>query len=556
MAQHAFGDNGAYTVTVTIADDDGGTSVQSFTATIANAAPSLAALADQSAAEGASLSLQGVNFTDPGLLDTHSATVDWGDGTTEAATISSKALSAQHAYGDNGAYAVTVTVADDDGGTSVKTFTATIGNVAPALSDLAGQSASEGALISLQGATFTDPGFLDTHSATVNWGDGATESATVSSKAVLAQHAYGDNGAYTVTVTVADDDGGRSVKTFTAAVANVAPELAALADQTTAEGSLISLQGATFTDPGTLDSHTATVNWGDGTTETATISTKTVLAQHAYGDNGAYTVTVTVKDDDGGTHARSFTATVANVPPSLSALADQSAAEGSIVSLQGAAFTDPGFLDTHTAAVNWGDGTTESATISSKTVSAHHAYGDNGAYTVTVTLADDDGATDARSFTATVANVAPALAALADQSGAEGSTFSLQNATFTDAGTLDSHAATVDWGDGTTASATITNKTVSARHAYGDNGTYTAVVTVKDDDGASASSTFKVTVANVAPTLAALPNLDTIEGAFVQLPPSTYTDLGYLDTHTATIDWGDGTSAPLGDIVLTRTAGR
>ena len=27
----------------------------------------------------------------------------------------------------------------------------------------------------------------------------------------------------------------------------------------------------------------------------------------------------------------------------------------------------------------------------------------------------------------------------------------------------------------------------------------------------------------------------------VHLPPATFTDVGVLDTHTASIDWGDGT---------------
>ena len=49
----------------------------------------------------------------------------------------------------------------------------------------------------------------------------------------------------------------------------------------------------------------------------------------------------------------------------------------------------------------------------------------------------------------TVSNVAPVVNAGADQTAAEGATVSLAPATFTDAGTRDTHTATIDWGDGT-----------------------------------------------------------------------------------------------------------
>ncbi|TPW18146.1 MAG: Uncharacterized protein FD129_83, partial [bacterium] len=541
-ASHSYRDNGSYAVTVTVKDDEGGTSAQGFTATVSNVAPALAALADQNAAEGSLLALQGAAFTDPGFLDSHTATVDWGDGTTQAAVISSKTVLSQHAYGDNGAYTVTVTITDDDGGASTQAFTATVGNVAPSLAALTNQTADEGSPLSLQGASFTDPGFLDSHTATVDWGDGTTVPATTSSKAVQAQHTYGDNGAYTVTVTVNDDDAGTSVRSFTATVNNVRPNLAVLADQSANEGSPVNLLGATFTDAGLLDTHTATVDWGDGTSEAAPVSSKTVQAQHTYGDNGAYAVTVTVSDDDGGTSSRSFTATIANVAPTLAALVNQNAAEGSIVSLQGAQFSDPGFLDSHTATVNWGDGTTQVAAISSKTISAEHTYGDDGAYTVTVTVADDDGGTAARNFTATVSNVAPTLAALADRSAAEGTVVNLQGATFTDPGFLDTHSANVDWGDGTSKAAVISSQTVNASHSYGDNGSYAVTVTVTDDEGGTSAQGFTVTVSNVAPTLAALAGQNAAEGSPVSLQGAAFTDPGFIDSHTATVDWGDGTS--------------
>jgi Ca2+-binding RTX toxin-like protein len=69
------------------------------------------------------------------------------------------------------------------------------------------------------------------------------------------------------------------------------------------------------------------------------------------------------------------------------------AAEGQPVTVSGT-FTDVGVQDTHTALINWGDGTTSFATISesggSGTLSASHTYAVGGIYPITVKLTDDD----------------------------------------------------------------------------------------------------------------------------------------------------------------------
>ena len=61
---------------------------------------------------------------------------------------------------------------------------------------------------------------------------------------------------------------------------------------------------AAFSDPGRLDTHTAFVRWGDGTQSAARVSERdgigAAVADHQYATNGPYTVTITVRDDDGG----------------------------------------------------------------------------------------------------------------------------------------------------------------------------------------------------------------------------------------------------------------
>jgi tetratricopeptide (TPR) repeat protein len=64
--------------------------------------------------------------------------------------------------------------------------------------------------------SFSDAGVADTHSATINWGDGnVTDLGAVNqSEAMTATHAYLAAGTYTITLTVTDDDGGAGAATF------------------------------------------------------------------------------------------------------------------------------------------------------------------------------------------------------------------------------------------------------------------------------------------------------------------------------------------------------
>ena len=61
-------------------------------------------------------------------------------------------------------------------------------------------------------------------------------------------------------------------------------------------------------DPGTLDTETCSIDWGDGATDTLFVGTlRECTAPHTYAAAGSYTVTVTVGDKDGGTGSDSTT---------------------------------------------------------------------------------------------------------------------------------------------------------------------------------------------------------------------------------------------------------
>jgi len=272
----------------------------------------------------------------------------------------------------------------------------------------------EGSVITLDASGSSDP---DGTIVLYEWdldNDGAYDDATTVSVDIV----FDDNDSFTVGLRVADDLGESDTDTVGVTVFNVAPSVEAGPDQTNYQDAVFSLAPATFADPGVGDSHTATIDWGDGTVEAGTVSESdgsgTVSGSHTYVDDGTYTVEVCVTDDDGGTGCDTFQVVVLNVPPSVEAGPDQTVDEGGTLSLAPATFMDPDVEDTHTATIDWGDDSpVEAGTVSesdgSGTASGSHVYGDNGTYNVTVTVCDDDGGCGEDSFTVIVNNVVPAV---------------------------------------------------------------------------------------------------------------------------------------------------
>jgi hypothetical protein len=83
---------------------------------VPNAPPVVtAAFSSGTVACGASNATLNVSFTDPDLADTHSAVIDWGDGSSETIDPATSPLSLPHTYVAAGAYTATVTVTDNFG---------------------------------------------------------------------------------------------------------------------------------------------------------------------------------------------------------------------------------------------------------------------------------------------------------------------------------------------------------------------------------------------------------------------------------------------------------
>jgi len=98
-------------------------------------------------------------------------------------------LTAERDYPEDGDYPVTLTVIDTAGSTASHTITVTVTNVAPTVLTATDVTGVEGSAVQFV-ATFTDPGVLDTHSALIDWGDGATSVGMVSGSSLRPQISF------------------------------------------------------------------------------------------------------------------------------------------------------------------------------------------------------------------------------------------------------------------------------------------------------------------------------------------------------------------------------
>jgi hypothetical protein len=402
-------------------------------------------------------------------------------------------------YNNSGGFQVTVTSATSP---------------APSISSLSPSSTPEG------GATFTltvnGTGFVG--NSTVYWNGASRTTSYVSSAqltAAIAAADITDSGTATVSVTNPAPGGGSSnPAAFT--ITNAPPVVTPPPDQTADEGTSKAFTLGSFSDPGPDSPWRVDVDWGDGSTHppfTMTAPGPIPAQSHMYADNGTYKVIVKVTDKDGGQSIPpgSFNVTVFNVLPSnvLVSLNPASINENDNVTLNGR-FTDPGTLDTHEVVISWGDGTeTKLPPLPAGVLifEATHRYLDDNptatasdANQISVRVTDKDGGSGSGTASVTVKNVPPAGVTIT--APAFGQLFPAGSvslsATYTDVGTKDTHTCQIKWDldnaaapvaagtiaepSGTSAGTCTNSQTLGA-------GVYTAEVTVKDDDGGTATAT-------------------------------------------------------------------
>ncbi len=493
--------------------------------TVDNVAPTAEAGGPYNVNEGGSVALSGSGTDPAGANDP--LTYDW-DLDDDDIFESSGQTPTFYATTLDGPTTVTVTlrVSDGDGGVTTDTAIITVDNVPPSV-DIGDQSADEGSTVSFS-ATVTDPGTADTFIYLWDFGDGITSTLPAPG------HAYADNGVYTVTITVYDDDGGGPAEDQAiVSVSNVTPTVNAGNDKDVSEGTSVAFSGS-FDDPGTVDTHEIEWDFGDGNVVTGTLS-----PSHEYTDNGTYVVTLTVRDDDGAEDSDTLTVNVSNVPPMVLVGGDQLANEGDVVEFNGS-FSDPGTADTHEIEWDFGDGAVVTETLAPSHVYTSHVYTAAGLFSVTLTVRDDDGGEGDDTLTVNVADVPPT----AIISGPPTQTAGL-DATFDASGSTEpgQNITAYEWDldddgqydDGSGVTATV-NLTVT--------GVYTVGLRVTDAE--STTGIEQVTISIVPASL---------EHFVVSVPPNGTAGVGFTTIITAEDGYDNVITGWSEDVTLTTTNG-
>ena len=127
--EHAWADDGAFTVTFS-ANDGAGADSATIVATILNAAPVLGGVLSATSGTISTPFDLHMDFEDPGIADTHIVSIDWGDGSSGGGSVIDYGgfgeVLGNHQYDFPGTYTVAVELSDDDGGVSNFEFTASI----------------------------------------------------------------------------------------------------------------------------------------------------------------------------------------------------------------------------------------------------------------------------------------------------------------------------------------------------------------------------------------------------------------------------------------------
>ncbi len=525
---HVYRNNGTFTLTLTVTDEDGGRVSVQRTIAIGGQAPRIDQLTgDVEGPEGGLFTFRAV-ASQPGN-DAITYHWDFGDGSNPQSAIDLTEV--EHVFAEDGLYIVTLTASDPDGEATAE-LALTVNNVAPSLTRVdVPQTGTEGQSLTFE-AEAVDPGGLN-DPLTFRWdfGDG-TAPVTGASRT----RAYANDGAFTVTLTVTDDEGASATTTRQITIGNAQPSIVRLLGPNGANEAQVVTFQALAADPG-ADALTYRWNFGDGTAAQSGVDLTEIT--HAFADDGAYTITLTVSDGV-ATTSRTLNLAVANLPPTVTALAgDVEGAEATLFSFTAAATDPAGVRDPLTFRWDFGDGSPE--VVGLNLTAVDHIYQDAGRFTLRVTVTDGDGGSASRVLIVSVGNQAPVVDAfVGDTEGNEGDDFAFA-ITASDAG---GDALTYTWTFGDGSLQESGRDLTQLTHVYRDNGRYTLRVLVSDGSD-SVEHRVQITVANVSPTLVdvAVP-AEGQEGVSVSFSARATDPAGDLDPLVTTWDVGDG-AAPI-----------
>jgi PKD repeat protein len=514
-----FATSGIHKVTLVVEDSLGLIDTDTTSVIVTDGQANLPPIADAggpyTTRVGLPLAFDGHLTSDPdGLVVSYKW--NFGDGTASTDTTQA---SPAHTYTTAGTFVVTLVVTDNRGASAVDQTAVTVLTAVRPVADAGGPyTGTTGNPITLTAAGSVD---VDGTIGLYRWefNDG-TPPVEVTTPTVT--HVFTNPGSYTARVIVTDNHGltddDVAQVTVTGLPVNAPPIAKANGPYTGTANVPIGFSAAGSQDvDGTITSYAWT--FGDGGSGTGQSLT------HTYSAAGLYTVVLTVMDDRGGTDADTAQVTVSagpsNTPPVARASGPATGNAGTSIGFEGSASSD---ADGTITSYEWdfGDGGTAFA------ANVTHTFTTGGVFKVKLTVTDNQGATGRDSLEITISgptgNQRPVAEANGPYSGNVGQAIPFSSANSLDP---DGTISTFSWtfGDGGTGSG------ANPTHAYTAVGTYSVVLTVIDNQGATDADTAQVTVSpagtNSPPSAnAGGPYSGTIGGTAISVTGAASTDPG------------------------------
>jgi PKD repeat protein len=537
---------GDYTVRIRVDDGDGGQAVETTQVTTLNEPPVAVASADRVKSEGTPVGFDASDSSDPGRDDLLTYEWDFGDG------IKGGEVNTSHTYGDNGEYIASLTVTDDSGASSTHSVPVTILNANPiqvnAGSDV---TVDEGAGVGLSyNGTATDPGAGDT--LTYAWDFDFQGSFAQDATGPAGTWTYTDldglgdpnSNPKTVALRVQDDDYpfptdnggeiGEAVSTFKVTIKNLNPwNVSAGGPYQAVETEVINLTATAEDAPSDLPSLKYEWDLDNNPTD---FEKSGQQISHSWKKANLYTVRLRVTDKDGGESFASTEAEIGNALPTAVANGPYTSTVPSPITLSAVGSSDP-TNDPLIYTWKFGDG---SPAVVTTTLTVTHTYLDDQVYTATLQVDDGRGGIDIAKARVAIINQPPTAAVIPPPNQVDKGI----PVTFESQGTKDpdDDVATLiyqwDFGDGTSGSGPTVN------HTYTNQGTYTVVLTVIDDDNASDTASITLMVNNDPPVARARANRTNIlKGESINFSDNGSSDPNPGDTLTYAWDFGDGNTA-------------
>ncbi|TMI62271.1 PKD domain-containing protein [Candidatus Bathyarchaeota archaeon] len=311
--------------------------------------------------------------------------------------------------------------------------------------------------------TATAAGGVGPYTFNWNFGDGSTGSGSA------VTHTYGQGATFTVKVTAIDAAQNIATSTQQVTITSALTSTFTFSPSTITPGSPISF---TATVSGGTSPYSYSWNFGDGATGTGNPTS------HTYSAAGPYTVTLTVTDSKGNTATASQTLT--GTLTTIFTFSPPSPVIGQTVTFNA---TASGGTPSYSFSWSFGDGSTGTG------ASVTHAYLSGGNFTVTLTV-KDSGSPQQTAISQKLVKIPTSLATsfVFNPSSPE---VELQ-ITFTGSASGGTAPYGFSWafGDGGSSGAN------PAAHSYSSTGSFTVTLTVRDANGATATSSQTISVAS------------------------------------------------------------